>query len=408
MRALAAERLSFESFVVGPGNRLAAAAAQRVAQAPGASYNPLVVYGAPGLGKTHLLHAIRGLALRLRPDAAVRYEPTAAFVDAVSAALAGDLEGFRAGYDAVDLLLLDDLQALAGAARTQEELLRLWQHLAPRGAQWVLTSDRPPAEVDGLDERLLARLSAGLMVDVAPPDAPTRSAIVRRRARERGAELQPGVAEALGALAFDNVRELQGALQRVLAVQEREARPVEAAEVLALLEAAPMPASAADEFGAFLEDVAQTVAEVVETGPWRRQLGEAILRWEAEGIRTRRLEAALEADSAPDVPALLAGFEADVARLRQLAAELHARDAALARASAALLADPDALAAVEQLAGGERREPPAPAAPVRPAAPPPPASARPGAPTEDAWFRSREKFAWDWTALAERLPEELG
>ncbi|MEW5928508.1 MAG: DnaA/Hda family protein [Gemmatimonadota bacterium] len=333
-------RLTFEGFVVGPSNRLAAAAARRAAESPGTSYNPLVVYGGPGMGKTHLLNAVGHLARSVRPELRVAYRTIEEVVDGVSAALAaGTLDAFRDEYRRVNLLLLDDVQFLGGKGRTQDELLRVWDDMSRAGAQVVLASDRPPGEIEGLDPRLVSRLAAGLLVDVTPPETETRVAIARRMAAERGAELAPGTAEALGGLGWESVRELQGGLNRVLAVQEAEGRPVAAGEVAGLLGMTEERAPAADEFGAFLSDITLTVAEMVEAAPWRRALGAAILRWEGEGIRTRRLEDALEADSAPDVDSLLAAFAADVERLRAAEAALRALDPAAA--ASPVLRDPD-------------------------------------------------------------------
>jgi chromosomal replication initiation ATPase DnaA len=341
-------RLTFEGFVVGPSNRLAAAAARRAAESPGTSYNPLVVYGGPGMGKTHLLTAVAHLASAVRPELRVAYRTVEEVVDGVSAALAaGTLDAFRDEYRRVNLLLLDDVQFLGGKGRTQDELLRVWDDMSRAGAQVVLASDRPPGEIEGLDPRLVSRLAAGLLVDVTPPESETRVAIVRGMAAERGAALAPGVAEALGGLGWESVRELQGGLNRVLAVQEAEGRAVAAEEVGPLLGMSAERATSADEFGAFLSDITLTVAEMVEAAPWRRALGAAILRWEGEGVRTRRLEEALEADSAPDVDAMIAAFAADVVRLRTAEAELRALDPAAA--ASPVLRDPDRVEEAEAL-----------------------------------------------------------
>ncbi|HEX7240071.1 MAG TPA: DnaA/Hda family protein, partial [Longimicrobiaceae bacterium] len=341
-------RCTFESFVVGPSNRLAAAAARRAAESPGTSYNPLVIYSGPGLGKTHLLNAVGHLALAVRPDLRVLYETIEALVDRTTAAISGGtLEEFREEHRALDLLLLDDIQFLAGKARTQEELLRVWDDMVRAGSQVVLASDRPPQEVDGLDARLISRLSGGLIVDLSPPEVETRLAIVRRKAEERGALLGPEVADALARLGWESVRELQGGLNRLLAMQEAEGRDVTAAEVGPLLGMEPGTGGGEDEFGAFLFDISSTVAQLVESAPGRRTLGAAILRWEGEGVRTRRLEEALEADSAPDVEALVAAFAADVERLRSAEAELRALDPEAA--SSPLLRDPERVVDAEAL-----------------------------------------------------------
>jgi chromosomal replication initiator protein len=341
-------RFTFESFVVGPGNRLAAAAARRAAESPGTSYNPLVLYSGPGLGKTHLLNAVGHLALDVRPDLKVLYEPLEAFVDRLSAAMASaSLSRVREEYTSLGLLLLDDVQFLAGKSRTQDELLRIWDEMSWRNAQVVLASDRPPQEIDGLDERLISRFSGGLIVDISPPDPETRVAIITRKAEERGIELASGVPEALARLSFDSVRDLQGGLNRVLAIQEVEGRRVSPEEVAMLLGIEHVRTASEDEFNAFLSDISFTVAELVETAPWRKKVAEAILRWEGEGLRTRRLEDALEADSAPDVDLLLERFAADADRLYDIEVELTELDPKCAAHPS--MRDPDRVAEAEAL-----------------------------------------------------------
>src|SRR5512143_2827633 len=183
-------RFTFDSFVVGAGNRLTCAAARRVAESPGSSYNPLFVYSASGLGKTHLLVALGHHASRIHPGLAVVYDTLEHFMAGLTAAIGtGARDEFRASLQGVGLLLLDDVQFLAGHLRAQEELIQAWDTLLARGGQVVLTSDRPPTEIDGLDERLLSRFSGGLIVDVAAPEYETRVAIVRRKAGERGHKL---------------------------------------------------------------------------------------------------------------------------------------------------------------------------------------------------------------------------
>lgn len=396
-------QLVFDRFVVGAGNRLAAAAARRAAESPGRSYNPLVICGPSGLGKTHLLMAVGHMARALEPELVVHYEPLESFVDRLTSSIAaGTVDEFREAGAGADLLLLDDLQDVAGKARTQEELVRIWERMVQRGAQVVVASDRLPQEIPALDARLASRLAGGLTVEVTPPDAETRRGVLSQMIDERGAELDPEVVDVLARLPIENVRELQGAVNRILAAVEIEQIRVAPAEVPALLgmgvAAAPAPR---DEFGAFVSDIASAVAAVVETSPWRRRLAEAILRWEGEGIRTRRLEEALDADSAPDVDALLGAFARDVHRLRQIQRELAAPPA-----DPALLTDPDRLPEAEALLAAAR---PAPAAPtvqdVR-------AAAQESAPTPtpatqpDRWFLDREKLAWGWLALQERTLEE--
>ncbi|MBI4408639.1 MAG: ATP-binding protein, partial [Gemmatimonadetes bacterium] len=266
----------------------------------------------------------------------------------------------------VQLLLLDDVQFLAGQHRTQEELLRAWDALSSRGGQVVLSSDRPPQEIDGIDERLLSRFSGGLIVDIGAPDYETRVAIVRRKADERKLALGPEVAEALARVAFGNVRELQGALNRLAALQELEGRTVSASEVTALLGGGA--AARPDEFGDFVAEIAGTVAAVTSS-PSDRQLAEAIARWKREGFRARRLEAALaQAPAVAEVEALVRRFEAEVERLREIAGEISALEpGAPELEKLEILRDPDRLFEAEELLGVVRdRNRPLPAPPPGP------------------------------------------
>ncbi len=257
-------RLTFESYVVGPSNRLAAAAARRVAEAPGQAYNPLFVHAPSGLGKTHLLMAIGNHAVRSGSDVHVMYDTLERLMESVMAAIeAGERDAFRTRVRESGMLLLDDVQFLAGRHALQEELLRAWDAFLVQGGQVVLASDRPPAEIDGLDQRLLTRFSGGLIADLGPPDYETRVAIVRRKSEERGQSLSPGVAEVLARAALENVRELQGRLNRVLAGQELDGRPLSAEEVAKLL-GVPVPPDDSPEFREFLAEIAGTVDELVE------------------------------------------------------------------------------------------------------------------------------------------------
>jgi chromosomal replication initiator protein len=203
------QRLRFDNYVVGAGNRLAVAAARAVAESPGSVYNPLFIYGGTGLGKTHLLGGIGRLAEALQENLEIEYLSLEEFVDQLHAAIsAGQLEAFSSRYERVGLLLIDDVQFLTGRRETQAALLKLFERMQRAGGQIVLTSDRPPSEISDVDERLISRLSGGLIVDVTVPDYETRVAILRANCEERRIEFRGGVLEELARFSFTNVREL--------------------------------------------------------------------------------------------------------------------------------------------------------------------------------------------------------
>ncbi|MFI5280144.1 MAG: DnaA ATPase domain-containing protein, partial [Gemmatimonadales bacterium] len=220
-------------------------AGRAVAENPGTAYNPLFIYSGSGLGKTHLLMAIGQAANKLSPALVIEYLTLDEYVEAFHAAVAaGQGDAFRRRFQDVDLLLIDDVQFLANRKEMQAELLRLIEALQAAGHQIVLTSDRPPAEIADLDERLISRFSGGLVVDIGAPDYETRVAILRRKAEERSTKFQPGVLETVGASEFQNVRELMGALNRMIAYQAVNAAPLNAEgakQLLGLSATAPEP-----------------------------------------------------------------------------------------------------------------------------------------------------------------------
>ncbi len=369
----------FDTMVVGTANRLAVTAARAVAETPGAVYNPLFVYAKPGLGKTHLLMAIGHGAKAIDPAITVEYLTLDHFIEAFHAAIAsGQGEAYRKRFADVALLLVDDVQFLSGQRETQAELLRIVDAMQTASRQIVLTSDRPPSEIEALDERLIRRFAGGLVIDISPPDYETKVAILRRKAEERRVTLAPGVLEAVARLGLDNVRELVGALNRLIAHQaagdEVPAERVEA--VLGGGGAAPAPAPAAagepaaagpaeaaatpaDEFGDFLSEISATLHQQIEA--WRGKVAAAILRWEGEGYRTARLEALLEGELARDPEEALREFEADVRKLDALRTE--AERAAPDLAGSPVFRDPANVAAAEELLEQAREgahPPPAP------------------------------------------------
>ncbi|OLC02376.1 MAG: hypothetical protein AUH45_08770 [Gemmatimonadetes bacterium 13_1_40CM_69_22] len=356
-------KYTFDTFVVGTANRLAVTAGRTVAENPGSAYNPLFIYSGSGLGKTHVLMAIGHAAKKLAPTLNVEYLTLDEYVEAFHAAIAaGQGDAFRRRFQNVDVLLVDDVQFLSNRKEMQSELLRLTEALQGAGHQIVLTSDRPPPEIADLDERLISRLSGGLVVDMGVPDYETRVAILRRKAEERGTSFQPGVLETVAGLEFANVRELMGALNRLVAFQAVNDQPINAEATKQLLSAAAAAARAAapvapgvssgsgDEFGAFLADVTVTVGKAVEA--WRARVGEAVLRWRGEGYRTHRLERLLEQETPPAVDEAIAEFVEDVERLKALETEVGQLDPQASGES--VFRDPERMSEAEEAAAQVR------------------------------------------------------
>lgn len=209
---------TFAAFVEGTSNELAKAAAQQVAENPGQSYNPLLLYGGVGLGKTHLMQAVGHQVRANNPKARVVYLHSQRFVqDMVSALKQGTMQDFMQYYRSVDTLLIDDIQFFAKKLRSQEEFFHVFNGLLERGHQMVLTCDRYPREIDGLEERLKSRFVWGLTVQIEPPELETRVAILMKKAEAEQVDLDPAVAFFIGERIRSNVRELEGALRRVIA-----------------------------------------------------------------------------------------------------------------------------------------------------------------------------------------------
>ena len=218
-RPLLNERYTFERFVVGSNNQLASAATQAVADKPAKMYNPLFLYGGVGLGKTHLMHAIGHHVLATDPTRRVAYVSSEQFMnELVTAIRQGTTPAFRARYRQMDVLLVDDVQFLQGKESTQEEFFHTFNALYDAQRQIVLTSDRPPKDMDRLEERLVSRFEWGLVVDVRPPDYETRIAILRKKAEDEGLILDDDVIELIAHLCTASVRELEGAVLKLLAV----------------------------------------------------------------------------------------------------------------------------------------------------------------------------------------------
>lgn len=209
---------TFDTFVEGKSNQLARAASIQVAENPGGAYNPLFIYGGVGLGKTHLMHAIGNLIVARNPEARVVYLHSERFVqDMVKALQHNAISDFKRYYRSVNALLIDDIQFFAGKERSQEEFFHTFNALLEGQHQVVLTSDRYPKEVSGLEERLKSRFGWGLTVAIEPPELETRVAILMRKATQLGTELPQEVAFFVAKRIRSNIRELEGALRRVVA-----------------------------------------------------------------------------------------------------------------------------------------------------------------------------------------------
>lgn len=213
------QRYTFSTFVVGPCNELAYAACQAVAEQPGKLYNPLLVYGGAGLGKTHLLTAVGNRIVAENPAAKVHYCSAEGFTNELLQAVRFDgIASFQEKYRQVDCLLIDDIQFLAGRERTQEEFFHTFNVLYNAGRQIILSSDKMPKDIPGLEKRLRTRFEWGLMADLQPPDEETKVVILQKKAAERGLELSRKVATFLAHQPESNVRVLEGYLTRVIAI----------------------------------------------------------------------------------------------------------------------------------------------------------------------------------------------
>ncbi len=208
----------FENFVEGKSNQLARAAASSVADNPGGAYNPLFIYGGTGLGKTHLLHAVGNGIVAKKPDAKIIYMHSERFVqDMVKALQNNAIEDFKRFYRSVDALLIDDIQFFAHKDRSQEEFFHTFNALLEGNQQIILTSDRYPKEIEGVEDRLKSRFGWGLTIAIEPPELETRVAIIKRKAEENKINLADEVAFFIAKRLRSNVRELEGALNRVIA-----------------------------------------------------------------------------------------------------------------------------------------------------------------------------------------------
>jgi chromosomal replication initiator protein len=277
-------RYRFEQFIIGEGNRLAHAAALAVAELPGQAYNPLFLYAPPGLGKTHLLHAIGNYVTAFGGGAVVRYTTAESFTNHFITALSSrSLDAFKRAYRDADVLLIDDVQFLASKAKTEEEFFHTFNALYETGRQLVLTCDRLPRALVSVEQRLRERFEAGLVADIKPPDFATRVAILRKRAAiDEVALTDLTVLDLIAERVTDNIRALEGALIRVVAFHSLTQRPIDAALTGEVLDAmypgrrqrppsiTDVQRAVAEHFGLTTEEL--TSASRVSRLAWPRQV----------------------------------------------------------------------------------------------------------------------------------------
>jgi len=234
-------RYVYDHYIVGSSNRFAHAASMSVAELPGGKYNPFFLYGGVGLGKTHLLHAVGHRAMQLHPGISVVYVSSEKFTnDVINAIMAQRMEEFRARYRTIDILMIDDIQFIGGKDSTQEEFFHTFNALYQSGKQVVISADKPPKAIAGLEERLRSRFQGGLIADVQLPDYEMRTAILRERANELAVSMPADVVEYVAQRDQSNIRELEGALNKVLAYAEMTRSPLSLSLAMeALTNAAP-------------------------------------------------------------------------------------------------------------------------------------------------------------------------
>lgn len=378
------QSLTFQSFVVGTENRLAWQAARTAAETPGSAYNPLFIYSTTGLGKTHLLSAIVNRLKDLRSGLRAIYTP----LDDLLRELGNPAES-KIDYKTADILLIDDLQFIGRHPEGQRLLFQIIDQLLRTGKQVVIASDRPPLELGELDDRLLSRFSGGLVVDIGRPMLDTRRAILDRQLAMLGEDLRPEVIDAVARLAIDNVRQLKGAVLRVLAEQQAQDREIEADEVDRLLSDVvtelELPWLGDErklgEFQEFVSNVSHVVEDALGSPKWREDLARAILKWEGEGYVTKRLETFLDRDEPVDPEQVISAYERDIARLKIYARELERLG--VSSPDDIALRDPERIEEVREIVQEARRE----TIPI------------------DDFFFDAEKVVWTWPVIEEQLIE---
>ena len=218
-------KYTFETFIIGKNNELAHAASQAIAKNPGTQYNPLFIYGGVGLGKTHLMHAAGHRLLQTNPKTRILYVTSEKFAnDYVNAIAQKRMDEFKKEYRSVDALLIDDIQFMAGKEGFQEEFFHTFNELRDKGKQIIITSDRPPKEIPAVEQRLVSRFEWGMVADIQAPDLETRMAILRTKMEKKGVNISEDILFYIAENVLSNVRELEGALNRLAVYQQMENR----------------------------------------------------------------------------------------------------------------------------------------------------------------------------------------
>ena len=230
-------QFTFDNFIVGPSNRMAHSACIAVSKTPGQVYNPLFLYGPPGVGKTHLLYAIANTIRRQNPDARIVYIKGDQFTNELIAAIqSGKNIEFRSKYREADLFLIDDIQFIAGKDSTQEEFFHTFNKLYEEHKQIVMTSDRKPGDMPTLEDRLRTRFEWGLIMDIQPPDYETRMAILRNKAQQLGLDLPDDVCDYIAVNITNNVRQIEGTVKKILAYRDLNNMPLDLAHISRAIE----------------------------------------------------------------------------------------------------------------------------------------------------------------------------
>lgn len=221
---------TFDTFVVGSNNRFAQSASLAVAESPGEAYNPLYIYGGPGLGKTHLMHSIGHFILERNPEAKVLYVTSEEFtnevIESIRSGNASAMNKFREKYRTIDVLMIDDVQFIIGKESTQEEFFHTFNHLHVSGKQIIISSDKPPKDMEILEDRIRSRFEWGLLADISSPDYETRVAILRKKEEMDGYNLDDSIIEYIAKNIKSNIRELEGSLNKIIAYANLEKREV--------------------------------------------------------------------------------------------------------------------------------------------------------------------------------------